>query len=141
MATPRQIQSLHARRPFEPFQLHLSSGRTIVITHPENIAYGAAGHEIAIRYPGVKSGLAGAVTVLLGTLVRNRDTLIFSAFLLFLGGWFAFDAARYIYLRGCSEFPGTALRTYQSPVIFVMLRKPPRMSARHLRQCYANLPE
>jgi hypothetical protein len=48
MATPRQIQALDARRPFEPFQLHLSSGRTILITHPESIAYGAAGHEIAI---------------------------------------------------------------------------------------------
>jgi hypothetical protein len=48
MATPRQIQALHARRPFEPFQLHLSSGRTILITHPENIAYGAEGRAIAI---------------------------------------------------------------------------------------------
>ena len=39
---------------------------------------------------------SGAVTVLMGILVLNSDTLIFSAFLLFLGGWFAFDAARYI---------------------------------------------
>ncbi len=42
---------------------------------------------------------SGAVTVLMGILVLNSDTLIFSAFLLFLGGWFAFDAVRYI-LRG-----------------------------------------
>ena len=37
------------------------------------------------------------LTVLMGTLVLNSDTLIFSAFLLFLGALFAFDAARYIY--------------------------------------------
>jgi hypothetical protein len=84
---------------------------------------------------------SGAATLLMGTLVLNSDTLIFSAFLLFLGGWFAFDAARYIYLRGCSDFPGTALYTSQNLFVFVMLRKPPRISARHLRQCYANLPE
>ena len=79
--------------------------------------------------------------MLMGTLVLNSDTLIFIAFLLFLSGWFAFDAGRYIYLRGCSDFPGTALRTYQNLVVFIILRKPPRIGAGHLRQCYANLPE
>ena len=39
---------------------------------------------------------SGAVTVLMGMLVLNSDSLIFSAFLLFLGGWFAVDAVRYI---------------------------------------------
>lgn len=48
MATPRQIQALHARRPFEPFQMTLGSGRTILVTHPENISYGMEGREIAI---------------------------------------------------------------------------------------------
>jgi uncharacterized membrane protein HdeD (DUF308 family)/3',5'-cyclic AMP phosphodiesterase CpdA len=39
---------------------------------------------------------SGAVTVLMGALVINSDSLIFSAFLLFLGAWFAIDALRYI---------------------------------------------
>ena len=32
----------------------------------------------------------------MGVLVLNSDSLIFSAFLLFLGGWFALDAVRYV---------------------------------------------
>jgi uncharacterized membrane protein HdeD (DUF308 family)/3',5'-cyclic AMP phosphodiesterase CpdA len=45
---------------------------------------------------------SGAVTFLMGILVVNNDSLIFSAFLLFLGGWFAFDAVRYL-VRGFRE--------------------------------------
>ena len=45
---------------------------------------------------------SGAVTILMGFLVVNSDSLIFSAFLLFLGGWFAFDAVRYV-VRGFRE--------------------------------------
>jgi uncharacterized membrane protein HdeD (DUF308 family) len=45
---------------------------------------------------------SGAVTILMGILVLNSNSLIFSAFLLFLGGWFAFDAVRYI-VRGFRE--------------------------------------
>jgi hypothetical protein len=48
MATPRQIHALHSRRPFQSFRLRLGSGLTFEITHPENIAYGMKGHEIAI---------------------------------------------------------------------------------------------
>jgi uncharacterized membrane protein HdeD (DUF308 family)/3',5'-cyclic AMP phosphodiesterase CpdA len=39
---------------------------------------------------------SGAVTGLMGVLVLNNETLIFSAFLLFLAAWFAFDAVRYV---------------------------------------------
>jgi len=45
---------------------------------------------------------SGAVTILMGILVLNNNSLIFSAFLLFLGGWFAFDAVRYV-VRGFRE--------------------------------------
>ena len=48
MATPRQIRALHSRRPFQNFRLRLGSGLTFEIAHPENIAYGMKGHEIAI---------------------------------------------------------------------------------------------
>ncbi len=45
---------------------------------------------------------SGAVTILMGFLVINSDSLIFSALLLFLGGWFGFDAIRYV-IRGFRE--------------------------------------
>jgi hypothetical protein len=48
MATPRQIRALHSRRPFQNFRLRLGSGLTFEIAHPENIAYGMNGREIAI---------------------------------------------------------------------------------------------
>jgi uncharacterized membrane protein HdeD (DUF308 family)/3',5'-cyclic AMP phosphodiesterase CpdA len=61
---------------------------------------------------------SGAVTVLMGILVLNSDTLIFSAFLLFLGSWFAFDAARYI-VRGFGKkaLPRGALFTWVLPAL------------------------
>jgi uncharacterized membrane protein HdeD (DUF308 family) len=61
---------------------------------------------------------SGAVTVLMGILVLNSDTLIFSAFLLFLGGWFAFDAVRYI-VRGFGNkaSPRGALVTWALPAL------------------------
>jgi hypothetical protein len=32
---PDEIQSLLHRRPFEPFRLHISSGETVDVSHPE----------------------------------------------------------------------------------------------------------
>jgi uncharacterized membrane protein HdeD (DUF308 family)/3',5'-cyclic AMP phosphodiesterase CpdA len=40
---------------------------------------------------------SAAVTILMGFLILNNDSLIFSAFLLFLGSWFLFDAVRYVF--------------------------------------------
>jgi hypothetical protein len=48
MVTRQQIITLHQRRPFQPIRVCLSNGRTLIITHPENLAYGLRGDEIAI---------------------------------------------------------------------------------------------
>ena len=61
---------------------------------------------------------SGAVTVLMGILILNSDTLIFSAFLLFLGGWFAFDAIRFLMWGiGNKASPRGALLTWILPAL------------------------
>jgi uncharacterized membrane protein HdeD (DUF308 family)/3',5'-cyclic AMP phosphodiesterase CpdA len=61
---------------------------------------------------------SGALTVLMGTLILNSDSLIFSAFLLFLGGWFAVDAVRYIMWGiGNQASPRGALLTWILPAL------------------------
>ena len=61
---------------------------------------------------------SGAITGLMGVLVLNSDSLIFSAFLLFLGGWFALDAIRYVVwgLRNKTS-PRGALLTWFLPAL------------------------
>ncbi len=61
---------------------------------------------------------SGAVSVLMGMLILNSDSLIFSAFLLFLGGWFAVDAVRYIMWGiGNQASPRGALLTWILPAL------------------------
>jgi uncharacterized membrane protein HdeD (DUF308 family)/3',5'-cyclic AMP phosphodiesterase CpdA len=75
---------------------------------------------------------SGAITLLMGVLVLNSDSLIFSAFLLFLGGWFALDAIRYVVwgLRNKTS-PRGALLTWILPALgnaavaaFILLQYP-----------------
>ena len=48
MATNTQIRQMTTAQPFQPFTVKLVSGRVFTIRHPENIAIGPNGRDMAI---------------------------------------------------------------------------------------------
>jgi uncharacterized membrane protein HdeD (DUF308 family)/3',5'-cyclic AMP phosphodiesterase CpdA len=61
---------------------------------------------------------SGAVTLLMGMLILNSETLAFSAFVLFLGGTFAIDAGRHV-VRGVRnrDYSAAAWATWIIPAL------------------------
>lgn len=49
--TMEQLLLLHAARPFQPFDIHLSDGRTLPVKHPELLSRSPDGQSIAVALP------------------------------------------------------------------------------------------
>jgi hypothetical protein len=46
-----QLRQHHRAQPFVPFDIHLADGRSLRVTHPENLAIAGAGRCIAVGRP------------------------------------------------------------------------------------------
>jgi hypothetical protein len=46
--TIEQIRALYEQRPFQPFEIHLVDGRTLVVEHPELMSRSVSGRTIAV---------------------------------------------------------------------------------------------
>jgi len=49
--TIQPIRSLYNARPFRPFTLHLTDGRSFFVQHPEHIASSSSGRTVAVYQP------------------------------------------------------------------------------------------
>ena len=48
MATPDQLREMTDTRPFHPFLIKMTSGRSFTVKHPENMAWDNRGRAMAI---------------------------------------------------------------------------------------------
>jgi hypothetical protein len=48
--TIEQLRQSHLARPFQPFDIHLTDGRTLSVEHPEFLAQSATGRTIAVSH-------------------------------------------------------------------------------------------
>lgn len=48
--TVDQLRKLHEARPFQPMRLHLADGRSILVDHPELLAY-SGGRTVLVAQP------------------------------------------------------------------------------------------
>jgi hypothetical protein len=49
--TIEQLKSLHERRPFQPFRIHLTDGRHLEVLHPEFLAQSPTGRTLILTQP------------------------------------------------------------------------------------------
>jgi len=68
--TIEQLRLVHQARPFQPFELFLADGRSLVVEHPEFLAQSPTGRTIAV---GRTDGVLEIVDLLL--VVSIKPTL------------------------------------------------------------------
>jgi len=49
--TIEQLRQLHSARPFQPFDIYLADGRTLLVEHPELLAQSPSGRTIWVAHP------------------------------------------------------------------------------------------
>ncbi|HEY7426463.1 MAG TPA: hypothetical protein VH682_19675 [Gemmataceae bacterium] len=67
--TIEQLRQMHQARPFQPFDIHLTDGRTLSVEHPELLAQSASGRTIAVSHP---DGVLEIVDLLLVVSLKPR---------------------------------------------------------------------
>jgi len=68
--TIEQLRQMHQARPFQPFDIHLTDGRTLSMEHPELLAQSATGRTIAVSHP---DGVLEIVDLLLVVSLKPRS--------------------------------------------------------------------
>jgi len=64
-----QLRKLHQARPFQPFDIHLSDGRSFPVDHPEFLSQSPGGRTIGV---GVADGTIEILDLLLVTSLKPR---------------------------------------------------------------------
>jgi hypothetical protein len=67
--TIEQLRELHARRPFQPFEIHMADGRSLPVEHPEFLSQSPTGRTIAVA---LADGTHRIVDLLLATSLEVR---------------------------------------------------------------------
>ena len=67
--TIEQLRKMHMARPFQPFEIHLTDGRTLVVEHPELLAQSTTGRTFAVSDP---DGVLEIVDLLLVVSLKPR---------------------------------------------------------------------
>ncbi|MEX2170702.1 MAG: hypothetical protein WD851_15405 [Pirellulales bacterium] len=68
--TIEQLNKMHEKRPFQPFDIHLADGRSLPVEHPEFLARSPAGRTIMV---GLTDGTFEIVDLLLVTSLKSRS--------------------------------------------------------------------
>ena len=58
-----QIQNVHGSRPFVPFTIHLATGQTVRVAHPECLSYADNGRSITVAGPNEAVRILGLMMV------------------------------------------------------------------------------
>jgi len=68
--TIEQLRQMHLARPFQPFDIHLTDGRTLTVEHPEFLAQSPTGRTIVVGRP---DGVLEIVDLLLVVSLKPRS--------------------------------------------------------------------
>ena len=61
--TIEQLRNIHQARPFRPFTIHMADGRSLHVPHSEFLSHSSSGRTIIVHHPDEKFSLVDLLLV------------------------------------------------------------------------------